>query len=66
MRFRISSRYAGANFALARVLSDLMGREGFEPSTLGLRVDATALARSREGSQRRLLSEIGFGWVLAV
>jgi hypothetical protein len=41
-----------------------MGREGFEPSTLGLRVDATALARSREGSQRRLLSEIRFGWVL--
>jgi hypothetical protein len=38
MGFRLSSRYAGADLALARVLSDLMGRAGIEPATLGLKV----------------------------
>jgi hypothetical protein len=35
MRFRISSGYAAADLALARVLSDLMGGVGIEPTTLG-------------------------------
>jgi hypothetical protein len=38
MRFRIRSGYAAADLALARVLSDLMGRVGIEPTTLGLKV----------------------------
>jgi hypothetical protein len=35
----------------ARAFSDPVGRAGIEPATLGLKVDAAALARSRESSQ---------------
>jgi hypothetical protein len=34
----------------SRFLSSLMGRAGIEPATLGLKVDASALVRSREPS----------------
>jgi hypothetical protein len=44
MRFRMSSRYAGADLALARGLSDLMGRAGIEPAALGLKVDRSGIA----------------------
>ena len=34
---------------------DKMGRAGFEPATLGLKVAADALAGAREGSQERMV-----------
>jgi len=42
----------------SRSLSDAMGRAGIEPATLGLKVDADALASSRERSQRRMVERI--------
>jgi hypothetical protein len=39
----------------SRILSRLMGRAGIEPATLGLKVDAGALAWSRESSYRRMV-----------
>ncbi len=39
-----------------------MGREGFEPSTLGLRVDPAGFACSRPSSQGRITQRNQFCW----
>jgi hypothetical protein len=46
--------------------SFFMGREGFEPSTLGLRVDAGAFAASLKGRRSRVVEPNRLGLARAV
>jgi hypothetical protein len=47
MRYTMIADLERADLAPARVLSNLMGRAGIEPATLGLKVDPACLAWSR-------------------